>query len=210
MRCVPDVASLPERVDLFVQEIERQMGWVTQAQWASLPLDMRRLDFVRLQRQVQAITEFMYLDKDGREQLYVSRIGMDSIGSNTDRSAEAAFVGAKANKVWFGPVYFRKDSEPYLTIAIAHGGNSGVTIATGVDLGQANPQQIDDWAIDEALKTRLKPYCGLKRQQAVDFLRKRFARAIWRVLHAGRSQDDDAAFSGFVCTPQDRTGRSLS
>ena len=118
-----------QRVDLFVQEIERQMGWVTQAQWASLPLDMRRLDFVRLQRQVQAITELMYLDKDGREQLYVSRIGMDSIGSNTDRSAEAAFVGAKANKVWFGPVYFRKDSEPYLTIAIAHGGNSGVTIA---------------------------------------------------------------------------------
>ncbi len=118
-----------QRVDLFVQEIERQMGWVTQAQWASLPLDTRRLDFVRLQRQVQAITELMYLDKDGREQLYVSRIGMDSIGSNTDRSAEAAFVGAKANKVWFGPVYFRKESEPYLTIAIAHGGNSGVTIA---------------------------------------------------------------------------------
>jgi signal transduction histidine kinase len=118
-----------QRVDLFVQEIERQMGWVTQAQWASLPLDTRRLDFVRLQRQVQAITELMYLDKDGREQLYVSRIGMDSIGSNTDRSTEAAFVGAKANKVWFGPVYFRKESEPYLTIAIAHGGNSGVTIA---------------------------------------------------------------------------------
>lgn len=118
-----------QRVDLFVQEIERQMGWVTQTQWASLPLDMRRLDFVRLQRQVQAITELMYLDKDGREQLYVSRIGMDSIGSNTDRSTEAAFVGAKANKVWFGPVYFRKESEPYLTIAIAHGGNSGVTIA---------------------------------------------------------------------------------
>jgi signal transduction histidine kinase len=118
-----------QRVDLFVQEIERQMGWVTQTQWASLPLDMRRLDFVRLQRQVQAITELMYLDKDGREQLYVSRIGMDSIGSNADRSTEAAFVGAKANKVWFGPVYFRKESEPYLTIAIAHGGNSGVTVA---------------------------------------------------------------------------------
>lgn len=86
-----------QRVDLFVQEIERQMGRVMQTQWASLPLDMRRLDFVRLQRQVQAITELMYLDKDGREQLYVSQIGMDSIESNTDRSTDAAFVGARAN-----------------------------------------------------------------------------------------------------------------
>src|SRR6185295_627505 len=50
-------------------------------------------------------------------------------GAGTDRSAEPAFVEAMANKVYFSPVYFRKESEPYLTMAVAHGGKSGVTIA---------------------------------------------------------------------------------
>src|SRR5205814_1256523 len=31
--------------------------------------------------------------------------------------------------VYFGPVNFRKGSEPYLTMAVAHGGKGGVTVA---------------------------------------------------------------------------------
>src|SRR5260370_7619322 len=54
---------------------------------------------------------------------------MDVVGSNVDRSAEPAFIEAKANKVYFGPVSFRKGSEPYLTMAVAHGGRGGVTVA---------------------------------------------------------------------------------
>src|SRR4029078_6237242 len=36
-----------------------------------------------------------------------------------------------ANKVYFSPVYFRKESEPYLTMAVAHGTKTitGVTVA---------------------------------------------------------------------------------
>src|SRR6185503_18482812 len=55
-------------------------------------------------------------------------------------------------------------------VPVSKTSNSGVTIATGVDLGQASEQQIDNWAIDDSLKTKLKPYCGLKKQDAVDFL----------------------------------------
>ena len=40
----------------FVGEIERQIGWVAYAQFASLPADQRRFDYVRLLRQVPAIT----------------------------------------------------------------------------------------------------------------------------------------------------------
>jgi hypothetical protein len=47
---------------------------------------------------------------------------------------------------------------------------SGVTIATGVDLGQRTPAEIDALAISTALKIVLKPYAGLRRQAAVDFL----------------------------------------
>lgn len=118
-----------QRIESFVREIERQIGWVAQAQWASLPADQRRFDYVRLMRQVPAITELVQLDREGREQLSVSRLAMDVVGAGTDRSAEAAFVGAMAHKVYFGPVYFRQGSEPYFTMAVSHGARGGVTVA---------------------------------------------------------------------------------
>src|SRR5262249_12470105 len=76
-----------------------------------------------------AITELVQLDRQGREQLRVSRLSMDVIGGGTDRSKEPAFVETMANKVYYGPVYFKKESEPYLTMAVAHGSKSCVTIA---------------------------------------------------------------------------------
>src|SRR6185295_16736676 len=118
-----------QKIEGFVTEIERQIGWVAQAQWASLPDEQRRFDYVRLLRQVLPITELVQLDRRGREQLRVSRLSMDVMGAGTDRSQEPAFVEAMANGNYFSPVYFRKESEPYLTMAVRHGGNSGVTIA---------------------------------------------------------------------------------
>ncbi|SEO97993.1 Cache domain-containing protein [Rhodospirillales bacterium URHD0017] len=118
-----------QRIESFVREIERQIGWVAQAQWANLPVEQRRFDYVRLQRQVPAITELVQIDREGREQLKVSRLTMDMVGSGTDLSKEPAFVEAMAKRTWFGPVYFRKESEPYMTMAVAHGGRGGVTVA---------------------------------------------------------------------------------
>jgi signal transduction histidine kinase len=118
-----------QKIESFVREIERQIGWVAYAQFDSLPADQRRFDYVRLLRQVPAITELAQLDRTGHEQLHVSRLSMDVVGSNLDRSIDPAFIEAKANKVYFGPVSFRKGSEPYLTMAVAHGGRGGVTVA---------------------------------------------------------------------------------
>jgi signal transduction histidine kinase/HAMP domain-containing protein len=118
-----------QTIESFIKEIERQIGWVAYAQFDALPAEQRRFDYVRLLRQVPAITELAQLDRTGHEQLHVSRLSMDVVGSNEDRSAEPAFIEAKANKVYYGPVYFRKGSEPYLTMAVAHGGRGGVTVA---------------------------------------------------------------------------------
>jgi len=120
-----------EKIESFVRAIESQIGWVSQAQWASLPDDQRRFDYVRLLRQVLPITELVQLDAKGREQLRVSRLSMDVVGAGTDRSQEPAFKEAVANKVYFSPVYFRKESEPYLTMAVASGNRTvtGVTVA---------------------------------------------------------------------------------
>jgi GAF domain-containing protein/HAMP domain-containing protein len=119
-----------ERIDEFVAEIEQQIGWTTHAQWSAGSLDQRRYDFVRLLRQVPAITEVVEIDGAGKEQLRVSRLAMDVVGSGTDYSDDPRFAKAVADKVWFSPVYFRKESEPYMTIAAAHVGRKpGVTVA---------------------------------------------------------------------------------
>jgi len=119
-----------QRIGDSIAEIEKQIGWTTATQWASSPIDSRRFDYGRLQRQVPAITELIQLDGQGHEQLEVSRLKMDAVGSGTDYSADPRFKEALAKKVWFGPVYFRKDSEPYMTMALAQSGrNAGVTVA---------------------------------------------------------------------------------
>ena len=117
-------------IEQFVKEIEGQVGWATGFLPAGSGLEQRRFDFLRLLRQAPAITEVSYLDADGREQIKVSRLAMDTLASGADLSQEPKFAHARANKRYFSPVYFRKESEPYLTLAIAGSGrSSGVTVA---------------------------------------------------------------------------------
>jgi len=118
------------RIEEFIAEIERQIGWTTHAQWSAGPLDQRRQDYFRLLRQVSGITELSQLDEKGRERLTVSRLKMDVIDSDVDFSQNPAFIEAKAHRIWFSPVYFRKESEPYMTLAMARDGKvAGVTVA---------------------------------------------------------------------------------
>ena len=55
----------------------------------------------------------------------------------------------------------------------AAGSRSGVTIGTGVDLGQRGNADIDALDISADLKARLKPYAGKKSQDAADCLKQR-------------------------------------
>ena len=47
------------------------------------------------------------------------------MGSGKDRSAEPAFTQARRGQPWYGPVYFRKETEPYMTVAIRSGSGDG-------------------------------------------------------------------------------------
>jgi len=125
-------AAAASRIDQFIREIENQIGWTTHASFApqSAALDQRRFDYLRLFRQAPSVTEISYLDSSGREQLRVSRLAMDVVGSQADFSKDPRFVEARSGKTYFSPVYFRKESEPYITIAMAgRGQDAGVTVA---------------------------------------------------------------------------------
>src|SRR6187431_3051052 len=127
------------KISQFVKEIESQLGWTTQLPWSAGSIEQRRFDALRLLRQVPAITELAQLDASGKERLRVSRLAMDVVGSNVDFSKDPRFTEAMAHKVYYGPVYFRRESEPYMTLAIA-----GTRRDAGVSVAEVNLKLIWD------------------------------------------------------------------
>ena len=127
------------KIGQFIKEIESQVGWTTQLPWSAGTIDQRRFDGLRLLRQVPAITELSQLDSTGREQLRVSRLAMDVVASQADFSKEPKFSEAVARKVYYGPVYFRRESEPYMTLAL-----TGTRRDAGVSVAEVNLKLIWD------------------------------------------------------------------
>jgi len=125
--------SAAEKIGQFLNEITAGLAWETQLSWSDNSLGEWQFDAARLLHQVPALTEIVQLDSNGREQFRTSREAPDVIGSRSDHSKDAAFVQALANKVYYGPVYFIGESEPYMTIAKA-----GVRPEAGVIIGQVN------------------------------------------------------------------------
>ena len=70
-----------DKIEEFVTQIQSQVGWTTQLPWSDGTLEQRRFDALRLLRQVPAITELAQIDASGHEQLKVSRLTMDVVGS---------------------------------------------------------------------------------------------------------------------------------
>ncbi len=133
------------QIEQFVAEIERQIGWTTQLPWSASTFEQRQFDALRLLRQVPAITELAQIDPSGHEQLKVSRLAMDVVGSGIDYANKPEFKEAVAHKVYYGPVYFRRESEPYMTLALA-----GTRPDAGVSIAQVNLKLI--WDVVSSIK----------------------------------------------------------
>src|SRR5215217_8154542 len=82
------------KIEQFLIDVERQVNAI--AQTPLLPgtnvVEERRTEYVRLLRRAPAITEVGYLDGQGREQLRVSRLAMNVVGSGTDFSTDPRFT----------------------------------------------------------------------------------------------------------------------
>jgi hypothetical protein len=86
-----------------------------------------------------AITELAQLDSTGKEQLRQSKLTMSMLNSPIDFSHEAKFIEAMANSVYYGPVYFRRESEPYMTLAL-----TGIRRDAGVSVAEVNLKLVWD------------------------------------------------------------------
>jgi PAS domain S-box-containing protein len=128
------------QIEQFVRDIERQVRETTRAAsddpaaaqlgrgklgfrggLGAALAEQRELDFFRLLRSVPAVSELSHLDVSGKEQLRVSRVGLDAVGSQEDFSRTPKFLEAKSGKTYWSPVYFRNGAEPFLTLALPVG-----------------------------------------------------------------------------------------
>jgi hypothetical protein len=120
---------IADKLAEFIKENKNQVGWTTQLPLSAGSIEQHRFDALRLFRQAPAVTELSLLDRGGKEYLKVSRLAMDVVGSGTDYSKEAKFTETVANKVYYGPVYLRGESDPYMTLGLAGGRlDSGVSV----------------------------------------------------------------------------------
>jgi adenylate cyclase len=140
-----EARSAAARIQGFIDGITNQLGWLVQLPWTEEPDERRRIDALRLLRQVPAIVSLTLVDGSGRERLYVSRIGLNRTESRTDLSGEPAIIGARSARIWYGEVSYYRGSEPYLTVAI--GGNRP---SVGVVVAEVNLKLI--WDVISAIK----------------------------------------------------------
>src|SRR5437660_2153029 len=108
------------KIQQFVQDIEHTLRASTQTQdivTAGLT-EPYKFELLKLLQATSAITELVALDASGREQLKVSRVRMLLSDDLRDRASAAAFQGAHGGKAFFGQVYFIRESEPYMTVAV--------------------------------------------------------------------------------------------
>ena len=125
-----------ERIKEYVNQIVLQLSFAALPQLRSDAegTEQRYIEFLKLQRLVQDITDTAQIDAKGREGLVVSRLGMNVMDSGVDRSEDPAFKGARPEQPWFGPVTFRKETEPYMSIAVRAKGEAGAVTVADVNL----------------------------------------------------------------------------
>ncbi len=138
--------NIADRISQFMDNIESQIGWTLQLPLTDATLDQHHFDDMRLLRQNAAIIEVVQIDSTGKERLRVNRGLVSLIPKNDqDYSHDPIFTQAVANKRYYGPVYFYRESEPYMTLSLA-----GTRRDAGVSVAEVNLKLI--WDVTNNIK----------------------------------------------------------
>lgn len=117
------------QIGQYISDIEQRIAFTSQPKPGIGALENRRIEIESLS-QVSAITQIALLDSAGTEQLRISSLGPVVSKDYKDYSQSEAFRSVKSGKPYRSPVYFLRDVEPYMTIAMAVGPKeAGITIA---------------------------------------------------------------------------------
>ena len=136
------VAALEEvqqaKAQFAAAEIENFMRSVQDALQAAIDkfntsgpvaADDLQLELVALLRHHPEISELHWIDPKGDERIALSRFDRNVVDAGRDWSAEPEFRAARKASRYVGPIYFRKETEPYVSVAAAHDSLSSVLAA---------------------------------------------------------------------------------
>src|SRR5580765_2789253 len=108
------------KIEHFVQEIHNVLKGATKSRDIApkgLTVDFR-FELEKLLLIAPAVTEAIALNENGVIQAQASRLRTVLPDAKKDLSTAAPFKQAQRGKSYFGPVYFVRGSEPYMTIAV--------------------------------------------------------------------------------------------
>jgi signal transduction histidine kinase/HAMP domain-containing protein len=108
------------KIEHFVQEIHNILKGATKSRDIApkgLTADFR-FELEKLLLIAPAVTEAVALNETGVIQVQASRLRTVLPDAKKDLSVSAPFQRARQGKSYFGPVYFVRGSEPYMTIAV--------------------------------------------------------------------------------------------
>ncbi len=121
------------RIEQFMTSLEREVvGLMSTAavESAAMPSqsgthgaaqlsEQRYLDYLRVLRNVPAITALRHLDSSGAERLSVSVADLDAVDSGKNYSTSPEFLVTQARKRYFSPMFLRNKAEPLMLVAVA-------------------------------------------------------------------------------------------
>ncbi len=108
------------KIERFIQEIQSTMKAATRSREVALKglSPEYKFELQKLLLIEPAITEAVALDDHGIVNMQASRLRTVLAEGKRDLSKSAAFQQAKQGASYFSPVYFVRDSEPYMTISV--------------------------------------------------------------------------------------------
>jgi signal transduction histidine kinase len=108
------------KIAQYILEIEGQMKSATLSQVVAVNglAPEYRFEMSKLLYVAPSITDVAAVDRQGTARLQVSRFRATELSEKTDYSKSPAFLQSQQGVTFFGRVYFVRDSEPYLTMAV--------------------------------------------------------------------------------------------
>jgi GAF domain-containing protein/HAMP domain-containing protein len=113
-------AGAAVKIERFVQEIHNTLKGATRSREIA-PRGLTtefRFELEKLLLIAPAVTEAVALNNKGQIQVQASRLRTVLPDAKKNFAISPAFTQAKQGKSYFGPVYFVRGSEPYMTIAV--------------------------------------------------------------------------------------------
>lgn len=138
------------KIHQFVQDIEKTLRASTQTPEIVTGglTESYRFQLIKLLRVAPAITTATAVDADGHERFKVSRVQMVRSEDLQEQATNEAFQRARKGASFFSPVYFVRQSEPYMRIAVPIERFAGDVV--GVLLAEVNLKYI--WEVISQIK----------------------------------------------------------